>query len=171
MAVACTMHKIALRTLCHGEMIMKSRHTLAAALLSLVCTGSLALATPRPSTPPQSHGDRAYRDALQFAQRNNLQHFTVQSGGIQRIVINVPTAKIGDWCNVFSKGNCYIEPFFNASNRNEPGWSMLRMGDRSFQRYGEGEQYRTSTWSGRVAFPVSLTADELASTETGIRTS
>lgn len=144
---------------------MRARHSLFAALLSVVCTAGLALAAnPSPSTP-QAHGERAYRDALQFAQRNSLPFFTTRSGGIQRVVINVPSAKIAEWCNTFSKGNCYIEPFFNASNRSAPGWSMLRMGERSYQQYGQGEQYRSSTWGGRVAFPVSLTPNELSTTE------
>jgi len=147
---------------------MRPRHSLLVALLTIALTSSLAAAAPAPAS---DHGDRAYRDALRFAQANNLPHFTVRSGGVQRVVVNVPSAKIAEWCSTFSKGNCYIEPFFNASNTSAPNWSMLRIGDRSFQQYGQGEQYRPSTWSGRVAFPVSLTQPELATTEQKILTS
>jgi hypothetical protein len=119
-----------------------------------------------------SHGDRAYNDALRFAQQHNLGHFTVNKNGTRRIVVNVPSSKISDWCNTFSKGNCYIEPFFNTTpNRYAPGWSMLRVGDKTYKQYGQGSTYRSSTYGGRTAFPVSLTQQELSSTMTKIHDS
>jgi hypothetical protein len=141
--------------------------------LSMLVTG-LALAErgrARRSTRPVNHGDRAYRDALQFAERHRLPHFTVRSRGGQRLVVNVPSNKVQDWCQTFSKGKCYIEPFFTASNRSTPSWSYLRIGDRSHNKYGSGESYRTSLYSTRVAFPVSLTQQELSTCEAGIHTS
>lgn len=143
------------------------------ALLAALLTTSYALAnraTPPPATP-QSHGDRAYNDALRFARENSLPHFTVRSGGVQRVVVNVPSTKIGAWCNTFSKQNGYLEPFFNASNTSAPGWSMCRIGDRCYQQYGQGDSYRASTWGGRVAFPVSLSQQELDTTVQKIQTS
>lgn len=115
-----------------------------------------------------AHGDRAYNDALRFAQQNNLPHFTTQSRGIRRIVVNVTNDKLPGWCQTFSKGNCYIEPFFNVTPRSTPGWSMLRIGDQSYQQYGRGSTYRTQTYGGRTAFPVSLTQQELQSCEQAI---
>lgn len=125
----------------------------------------------RTSTAQPGHGDRAYRDGLKFAQDNRLPHFTVNSRGKQRVVINVPSDKVQAWCQKFSKGNCYIEPFFTASNRSAPSWSYLRIGDKSHRQYGQGETYRTSAYSTRVAFPVSLSQQELSSCKTAIETS
>jgi len=112
-----------------------------------------------------SHGDRAYNDAVNFARQNNLPHFTTRSHGTQRIVVNVPSSKIQAWCNTFSKENCYIEPFFNVTPKAyAPSWSMLRVGGKYHQQYGQGSQYRASTYGGRTAFPVSLSQQELTTT-------
>jgi hypothetical protein len=133
---------------------------------------SQAGAERRGTTSHSSHGDRAYNDALRFAQQNNLGHFTVNSNGTRRIVVNVPSNKITEWCNTFSKGNCYIEPFFNTTpNRYAPSWSMLRMGDKYYRQYGQGSEYRASTYGGRTAFPVSLTRQELDSTVNAVHNS
>lgn len=109
-----------------------------------------------------NHGDRAYNDALNFARQNNLPHFTTRSNGVQRVVVNVPNDKMQAWCSTFSKENCYIEPFFNVTPKGyAPNWSMLRVGDKYHRQYGQGSTYRTSTYGGRTAFPVSLTQQEL----------
>jgi len=113
------------------------RMTSALALVAALLTTSYALAdrNVRPAAAsPQAHGDRAYNDALRFARDNSLPNFTVRAGGVQRVVVNVPSAKIGAWCSTFSKQNCYLEPFFNASNRSAPGWSMCRIGDKCYQQ-------------------------------------
>ena len=137
----------------------------AAALLAM---GNLAEARYG-TAPAGNHGDRAYNDALSFARQNNLPHFTVRSGGAQRIVVNVPSEKIAAWCSTFSKGNCYIEPFFNTTPRAyAPGWSMLRVGDKCYQQYGQGSNYRAQTYGGRTAFPVSLSQQELDTAMTQI---
>ena len=119
----------------------------------------------------QDHGTRAYTTAKQFAQRHNLKHFTVTSRGVQRIVVNVPSNKIKDWTKTFSNDKCFIEPFFNASNRSAPNWSMLRIGQKNWQQYGAGETYRGSTYSGRVAFPISLSESEMRTTVGKIKNS
>jgi len=118
------------------------------------------------------HGDRAYNDALQFARSNHLSHFTVNSNGARRIVVNVPSNKIGAWCSTFSKENCYIEPFFNTTPKtSSPSWSMLRVGNRYQQQYGQGSEYRPSTYSSRTAFPVSLSQQEMNTTLAALRNS
>lgn len=122
------------------------------------------------STAPQDHGGRAYTDALSFAKQNRLPHFTVNKNGVKRIVVNVPSDKIGAWCNVFSQRKGYVEPFFQGSRTSKPSWSMLRMGDRSLMEFGTGDAYRARTNSGRVAFPVSLSAQELTQTSQNIKT-
>lgn len=143
--------------------------TLTAATLFVLLCG-VARSQSRDRAAPVNHGDRAYLDALKFAQDNRLPHFTTRSGRVQRVVVNVPSNKIQSWCQTFSKGKCYIEPFFNASNRSAPGWSMLRIGEKSHQQYGRGETYRTNTWGGRVAFPVALSQQELTACQTAIET-
>ena len=159
---------------------MRARH-LMIIVLGVVLVSSVAFARPRgqrqvrppttPNTQRQSHGDRAYNDALRFAQQHNLNHFTVNRRGVRRIVVNVTSAKINDWCNTFSKGKCYVEPFFNASKTSAPGWSMFRVGNKNWRRFGQGDTYRTQTWGGRVAFPISLSEGELTSTMDTIKTS
>ncbi len=121
--------------------------------------------TSRRSTAPQDHGGRAYATALGFARQHKLPHFTVNKNGVKRVVVNVPSDKIGAWCNVFSQRKGYLEPFFQGSRTSKPSWSMLRMGDRSLMEFGTGDAYRPRTNSCRVAFPVSLSPQEL--TETG----
>ena len=152
---------------------MRSK-TLTAALVALALTAvagaAVARETARRSTTArQGHGDRAYQAALSFAQNNRLPHFTVRSRGVQRVVVNVTQNKLQDWCRTFSKGQCYIEPFFRASNRSAPGWSYLRIGDKSWQSYGNGSAYYPG--SGRVMFPCSVTQQELDQTENVIKTS
>ncbi len=161
---------------------MRARH-LMIITLGLVLVSTTALARPRgqqvrpqrnttnASTQRQGHGDRAYTDALRFAQQHNLKHFTVNRRGVRRIVVNVPSNKITDWCNTFSKGKCYVEPFFNASKRSAPGWSMFRVGSKNWRRYGSGDTYYNSTSGGRVAFPISLSEREMSSTMDTIKTS
>ena len=122
--------------------------------------------TTRPvsrSTTPADHGAKAYTAALGFARANGLPHFTVNKNGFKRVVVNVPSDKIGAWCNVFSKRNGYLEPFFQGSRTSKPSWSMLRMGDRSLMEFGTGDAYRARTNSCRVAFPVSLSPQEMSS--------
>jgi hypothetical protein len=138
-------------------------------LVTLTLLAPAASAQTRETAGRQRHGDRAYRDALRFAQSNRLPHFTVQSRGVQRVVVNVPQDKLQDWCRTFSKERCYIEPFFSASNRSAPGWSYLRIGDKSYRQYGQGSSYYPG--SGRVMFPCSLTRQELSQTEHVIQTS
>ena len=160
---------------------MRARH-LTVTMLCIVLISTAAWARPRgqrtqrsnqpaSTTSRQGHGDRAYNDALRFAQQHNLKHFTVSRRGVQRIVVNVPSAKMQQWCNTFSKGKCYIEPFFNASKTSAPGWSMFRVGEKNWRRYGSGDSYRTTTYGGRVAFPISLSETELRSTLDTIKTS
>lgn len=127
-------------------------------------TGRTSATTARPG-----HGQRAYQDALTFARTHNLPHFTVRNRGRQRLVVNVPENKLGQWCQTFSKGKCYIEPFFKAGTRSAPGWSYLRIGDNTWRQYGNPSTYYSG--SGRVAFPVSLSNRELSACENAIRTS
>lgn len=143
---------------------MRSLHCAFVAAVSLLLGGA-ALAQHA------THGDRAYSDALRFAQENQLPHFTTRVGGVQRLVVNVPNAKIPAWCNLFSKQNCYMEPFFDASRNYPPSWSRLRIGNECFSQYGSGLPYNTSTGSCRFAFPVAMTQQEFATTEHKIRTS
>ena len=161
---------------------MKTRHITLIAL-SLILVSTTAFARPRgyqrtnrtnrtnTTVRPQNHGDRAYNDALSFARTNNLPHFTVRNAGVKRVVVNVTSAKMQAWCNTFSKGKCYIEPHFNASKTSAPGWSMLRVGEKNWRQYGTGETYRANTYGGRVAFPISLSQQELDSTMHKIKTS
>lgn len=115
------------------------------------------------------HGARTYQTALRFAQENRLQHFTVpMRNGQQRLVVNVTNEKAAAWNQVFSKANGYIEPFFNASATSGPGWSQLRMGNKRWKSYGQGSDFRAETYGGRVAFPLSLSSDELRTTESCI---
>lgn len=107
------------------------------------------------------HGRRAFQTALKFARDNDLPVATVQRGGQPRILVNVPSAKIPAWTRAFSKQQCFVEPFFNNNRQHKPNWSMLRIGERSFEEYGRGETYHTATGSYRSAFPVSLTQGEL----------
>ena len=130
----------------------------------------------RPTVPSRNdsqlgHGQRALQTAQQFATQHKLKHFTVTKGGVQRIVVNVPSNKIQAWTQAFSKEKCFIEPFFNASNRSAPNWSMLRVGGKNWQQYGTGETYRGTTYSGRVAFPISLSTSEFNSTMETIKNS
>jgi|GEM_PF-6411089 len=112
------------------------------------------------------HGARTYQKALRFAQENRLQHFSVpMRNGQQRLVVNVTNAKAEAWNQLFSKANGYIEPFFNASATSGPGWSQLRMGTKRWKKYGPGSDFRAATSGGRVAFPLSLTSEELRTTE------
>jgi len=130
----------------------------------------------RPTVQPRndsqlSHGQRAYQTAKQFAQQHNLKHFTVNRGGVERVVVNVPSNKIKAWTKAFSKDKCFIEPFFNASNRSAPGWSMLRVGKKNWRQYGTGNAYYETTSGGRVAFPISLSTAEFDSTMQTIKNS
>ena len=130
----------------------------------------------RPTVQPRndstlSHGQRAYQTAKAFAQQHNLKHFTVNQRGVERIVVNVPSTKIKAWTKAFSKDKCFIEPFFNASKRSAPNWSMLRVGDKNWRQYGTGDAYYQTTSSGRVAFPISLSTSELSSTMDTIKNS
>lgn len=106
------------------------------------------------------HGRRAFETALSFAREHDLPVATVQRGGQPRILVNVPSAKIEAWTHAFSKQQCFIEPFFDNNHRSKPGWSMLRIGRKSFMEYGSGEPYSMRTHSHRSAFPVSLTQQE-----------
>ena len=119
----------------------------------------------------EAHGTRAYNTAKRFAEQHNLKHFSVNKGGVQRIVVNVPSGKIKEWTKTFSDGKCFIEPFFNASNKSSPNWSMLRMGPKNWQQYGKGDTYRANTYSGRVAFPISLSESEMGTTVDKIKNS
>ncbi len=129
------------------------------------------LATSFRNPGTEAHGTRAFTTAKRFAEQHNLKHFTVNKGGVQRIVVNVPSSKIKAWTSTFSDGKCFIEPFFNASNKSSPNWSMLRMGPKNWQQYGKGETYRASTYSGRVAFPISLSESEMRTTVDKIKNS
>ncbi len=77
---------------------MRTRVVWPAALVALLVVGTQAHAQRYGASGDAAHGERAYTDALRFAQQNNLPHFTTQSGGIRRVVVNVTSEKIPAWC-------------------------------------------------------------------------
>jgi hypothetical protein len=117
-----------------------------------------------------SFGLKAFRDAKAFAQANNVQHFvTTLPNGQQRVVMNVVgREQLRAYCRVFSPENGYQENFFCASATSKPGWSYHRIGDRSYQEFGQGGSYDMNVGRDRVAFPYGVSATELQANRTAI---
>jgi hypothetical protein len=115
-------------------------------------------------------GQIAFLTALGFARKHRLPRVIVARGDGKRIVVNVPNQQLEAWTETFSSDRGFMEIFFSATLHREPEWSRLRIDDRAWESYGEGEPYTHHTRTGRLAFPVLMTPSELAERQLDIQT-